>query len=83
MALKIEWTEEARTDIRALDRSTAMRIFDGLYRYSLTGQGDVNMLQGKHAGKLRLWLGDYRCFFSPQGQILRVLAIKHRSETYQ
>ena len=60
-----------------------MRIFDGLHRYALTGQGDVKTLQGKHAGKLRLRLGDYRLFFSPQGQILRVLAIKHRSEAYQ
>jgi mRNA-degrading endonuclease RelE of RelBE toxin-antitoxin system len=58
MALHIDWTDEARADIRALDRSTAMRIFEGLHRYALTGEGDVKKLQGKHAGKLRLRLGD-------------------------
>jgi mRNA interferase RelE/StbE len=83
MALKIEWTDEARADIRAIDRPTAMRLFEGLHRYALTGQGDVKALQGKYAGKLRLRLGDYRLFFSAQGQILRILAIKHRSEAYQ
>ena len=60
-------------------RVNTMRMFDGLHRYALTGQGDVKMLQGKHADKLRLRLGAYRLFFSPQGHILRVLAIKHRS----
>jgi mRNA-degrading endonuclease RelE of RelBE toxin-antitoxin system len=83
MALLIYWTSEARADIRALDRSTAMRIFEGLHRYLLTGEGDVNKLQGKHAGKLRLRLGDYRVFFRPDGQILRILAVKNRREAYR
>jgi mRNA-degrading endonuclease RelE of RelBE toxin-antitoxin system len=58
MALSVEWTDEARADIRALDRTTAMRLFDGLYRYAISGAGDVKALQGKQAGKLRLRLGD-------------------------
>lgn len=83
MALHIDWTEEARADIRSLDRDTAMRIFDGIYRFAVTGEGDIKVLQGKHAGKLRLRLGDYRLFFRPNGQILRVLAVKNRREAYR
>jgi mRNA-degrading endonuclease RelE of RelBE toxin-antitoxin system len=83
MALLIDWTDEARADIRALERPTAMRIFEGLHRYLLTGEGDVKTLQGKHAGKLRLRLGDYRVFFRPDGQILRILAVKNRREAYR
>jgi mRNA-degrading endonuclease RelE of RelBE toxin-antitoxin system len=83
MALSIEWTDEARADIRALDRTTAMRIFDGLYRYAVTGVGDVKTLQGKHAGKLRLRLGDHRVFFSSGGKLLRILAVKNRGEAYR
>jgi mRNA-degrading endonuclease RelE of RelBE toxin-antitoxin system len=60
MALSIEWTDEARSDIRALDRAMAMRIFEGLYHYAITGVGDLKTLKGKHTGKLRLRLGDYR-----------------------
>jgi mRNA interferase RelE/StbE len=83
MALHIDWTDEARADIRALDRPNAMRIFEGLHRYALTGEGDVKTLQGKHAGKLRLRLGDYRVFFRPDGQILRILAVKNRKQAYR
>lgn len=45
MVLLIEWTDGARADIRALDRPTAMRIFEGLYRYALTGAGDGRHLK--------------------------------------
>lgn len=83
MPLLIDWTEEARADIRALDCETAMRIFAGLHRYMLTGEGDVKTLQGKHVGKLRLRLGNYRVFFRPDGQILRILAVKDRKDAYR
>jgi hypothetical protein len=45
-----------------------MHIFDGLYHYPVTGLGDVKALKGKHAGKLRLRLGDYRAFFTAGGK---------------
>jgi mRNA interferase RelE/StbE len=83
MARKIGWTDEARADIRSLDRVTAMRIFDGLYRYALAGEGDVKVLKGKRAGQLRLRLGDYRIFFNDAGELLRILSIKHRREAYR
>jgi mRNA-degrading endonuclease RelE of RelBE toxin-antitoxin system len=83
MALSIEWTDGARLDIRALDRATAMRIFDGLYHYAITGVGDVKALKGKHTGKLRLRLGDYRVFFNSAGKILRILAVMNRGEAYR
>jgi mRNA-degrading endonuclease RelE of RelBE toxin-antitoxin system len=83
MALSIEWTDEARADIRALDRTTALRIFDGLYRYALTGVGDVKVLKGSHAGKLRLRLGGYRVFFTSDGKLLRILAVRNRAEAYR
>jgi mRNA-degrading endonuclease RelE of RelBE toxin-antitoxin system len=83
MARSIRWSDEARVDIRALDRRTAMRIFDGLQRYTLTGEGDVRVLEGKYAGQLRLRLGDYRVFFALSGNMLRVLKVKHRREAYR
>ena len=83
MAVHIDWTDEARADIRALDRETAMRIFEGLYRFAGTGEGEVKALQGKHAGKLRLRLGDYRLFFRPDEHLLRILAVKNRKDAYR
>jgi hypothetical protein len=44
--LRIEWLDEARADVRRLDQSTAMRIFDGVLRFARTGHGDVGALHG-------------------------------------
>lgn len=34
---RIEWVDAARIDVSHLDRATALRIFDGILRYSRTG----------------------------------------------
>jgi mRNA-degrading endonuclease RelE of RelBE toxin-antitoxin system len=80
---KVRWSGEARTDIRSLDRVTAMRIFDGLHRYMMTGEGDVKILTGKYAGELRLRLGDHRILFTASGEILYILRVKNRREAYR
>lgn len=46
----LEWLDEAKADVRALDRPTAMRIFVGLLRFAQTGSGDVSALHGDMAG---------------------------------
>jgi hypothetical protein len=33
----IEWLDEARADVRRVDRPAAMRIFDGILHYARTG----------------------------------------------
>ena len=83
MARRIRWADEARADIRALDRATAMRIFDGLNRFAVTGKGDLKVLTGKYAGQLRLRLGEYRVFFMEPGEVLHILRVKHRREAYR
>ena len=36
---RIEWRDEAKADVRRLDRPTAMRIFDGVLHFARTGGG--------------------------------------------
>ena len=55
---RIEWLDEGKADVRALDRPAAMRIFDGVLHFARTGSGDVNALHGDMAGAFRLRLGD-------------------------
>ncbi|MBI5283010.1 MAG: type II toxin-antitoxin system RelE/ParE family toxin [Candidatus Solibacter usitatus] len=43
----------------------------------------MKTLHGKHAGAFRLRIGDYRIFFKPTGEILRILNVRHRSEAYR
>jgi mRNA-degrading endonuclease RelE of RelBE toxin-antitoxin system len=81
--LRIVWTDEARADVRSLDRDTAMRIFDGIGRYAMSGEGSVKILKGVYSGRSRLRLGDYRIFFREVSDVLRVIGVKHRREAYR
>jgi mRNA interferase RelE/StbE len=80
---KIIITPQAKTDVRRIDRETAMRILAALDRFARTGEGDIKKLQGD-SGELRLRVGDYRVRFNeePPGTIL-VHSVQHRSEAYR
>jgi hypothetical protein len=50
---KIDWSEDARADVRRIDRKMAMRIFTSIQRFAETGEGDVKELKGQ-SGELLL-----------------------------
>ena len=80
---RIAWTEQARADIRGLDKRTAMRILTALHRFAESGTGDVKALQGD-AEELRLRVGDYRLFFVSTGDdVIEIRRIRHRREAYR
>jgi mRNA-degrading endonuclease RelE of RelBE toxin-antitoxin system len=83
MVLNIEWSEEARADVRRLDKPAAQRVFDTLLRFARTGQGDIRQLKGSLSGKLRLRSGDYRLIISQPGDTLRIHSVRHRREAYR
>jgi hypothetical protein len=58
MAKKIVWSDEARADMRAIDRSTALGLLNGLARFAFTESGDVKQLEGYDPAQFRLRLGD-------------------------
>jgi len=41
---RVEWLDEAKADVRALDQPTAMRLFQGILRFARAGSGDLNAL---------------------------------------
>ncbi len=79
----IEWLDEAAADVRTIDRSTAMHLFEGILRFARTGAGDVNTLHGDMAGAFRLRLGDYRVLFTLEDSTMRIFGVRHRSEAYR
>ena len=83
MARKIAWTDQAKTDLRAIDQSTALRILHVLARYLETGEGDIKRLQDVEPPELRLRIGDYRVRFHDLGDSIVVLAVQHRREAYR
>jgi mRNA-degrading endonuclease RelE of RelBE toxin-antitoxin system len=63
--VKVEfvWSSQAREQLRALDRDTAMRLLLALTRYAETGEGDIKSLRGEFIGLRRLRVGKWRIRF--------------------
>ena len=80
---RIIWTDQAKADVRKLDRPTAMRVLHALHRFAESGTGDLKALQGD-AEELRLRIGDYRLFFvHTTDEAIEVRRARHRREAYR
>ncbi|MBV9766146.1 MAG: type II toxin-antitoxin system RelE/ParE family toxin [Acidobacteriaceae bacterium] len=83
MPYRIDWLDEAKADVRRLDRATAMRVFEGILHYARTGGGKVEPLHGDIAGSFRLRLGDYRVLFALEENVMRIFGVRNRREAYR
>jgi mRNA-degrading endonuclease RelE of RelBE toxin-antitoxin system len=83
VAKGIAWTDQAKADIRAIDRQIAMRLFHGLARFVATDEGDVKRLRDIDPPEYRLRVGDYRIRFYDHGESIEILAVKNRREAYR
>ncbi|MBM3758654.1 MAG: type II toxin-antitoxin system RelE/ParE family toxin [Acidobacteria bacterium] len=81
--MRFPFTTEAKSQLRAIDRQTALRILEALTRLGESGTGDVSPLAGEWQGCYRLRCGDYRVIFRRIEDGLEVIAIGHRSEIYR
>ena len=81
--LAVDWTTEARADLRAIDRATALQILYCLTRYLKTRVGNVKQLKPPRTG-FRLRCGDYRLFFDPQAEhAILITGIRNRDKAYR
>jgi mRNA-degrading endonuclease RelE of RelBE toxin-antitoxin system len=79
---RFEWTAQAKSELRQIEREQAMRILLELTRYSETGQGDVKRLQA--LDQFRLRVGDYRLrFIVLEDGTMRIIRIGHRKDVYR
>jgi mRNA-degrading endonuclease RelE of RelBE toxin-antitoxin system len=77
------WSPSARSDLRNVEKETAMRILRALTRYAESGEGDVKSLEGKFTGTHRLRIGDWRVRFRRvHGGVIHVLAVENRGQAY-
>jgi mRNA interferase RelE/StbE len=83
VAKRIAWTDQARADVRAIDRDTAINLLHGLARFLATEEGDVKRLQGIEPPEVRLRLGDYRVRFQDLGDSIEILRVRHRKDAYR
>ena len=69
--------------MRALDPPVAARVIAAFERFAATGAGDVKRLRGASA-EYRLRVGDWRVRFDqPDKNIIRILRVLHRRESYR
>ena len=81
--MTVDWSPQARADLRAIDRETAMQILLALDRYLSTGAGDVKKLQPPYQ-EFRLRVGDYRVLFLSRKELtIEVVRVRHRREVYR
>ena len=83
MAKKIAWSDQAKADVRAIDRDTALDLLQRLARFLQTEQGDVKRLQDIDPPEFRLRVGDYRVRYHDRGESIEILAVKHRRQAYR
>jgi len=78
---QLDAEKAAKTDVRRIDRETAMRILTALDRFARTGESDVKALQGRD--EFRFQITDYRLFFINIADALEVRRVLHRREAYR
>ena len=77
------WSLDARNNIRAIDRGTALDILHCVDRYLATRNGDVKKLKPPMIG-FRLRCGDYRIFLQQSGEHgISVTGVLHRGQAYR
>jgi mRNA-degrading endonuclease RelE of RelBE toxin-antitoxin system len=81
--IAVIWSPEARADLRAIDRETAMQILHCLDRYLASRSGDVKKLKPPRTG-FRLRCGDYRVFFDQKDEnTIGILGVRNRRDAYR
>ena len=81
--IAVIWSPEARADLRAIARETAVQILYCVDRYLASSSGDVKKLKPPFTG-LRLRCGDYRLFFDfKDPATIEITGVRNRREAYR
>ena len=81
--IAVTWAPEARSELRAIGRESAIQILHCVDRYLLNRTGDVKKLKPPRTG-FRLRCGDYRVFFDAIGENgIQITAVRNRREAYR
>ena len=84
MAIKVIRSTEARADVRAIDRETALGLLKTLARFLQTETGNVKQLRGFDTPQYRLRIGDWRVLFRRGGpDAIEIVRVRNRREAYR
>ena len=84
MAKRVLWTLEARADIRAIDRDTALGLLKALDRFLKTEADNVKQLEGFDPPLFRFRVGTCRFIYRKQGNdAIEVVRVRNRKDAYR
>ena len=83
MIRKIIWSDNARTDVRAMDRETGLQLLKSLARFKATEAGDVIQLHGFNPPLYRLRIGAWRVIYKKHAEGIEIVAVRNRKEAYR
>jgi mRNA-degrading endonuclease RelE of RelBE toxin-antitoxin system len=84
MPQRVVFSIEARADLRAIDRETALRLLKALARFLTTDTGNVKQLEGFDPPRYRLRIGDWRFIFRKSGDgSIEIVRVRNRREAYR
>jgi mRNA-degrading endonuclease RelE of RelBE toxin-antitoxin system len=84
MAKRVIWSTEARADIRAIDRDTALELLRSLGRFLKTESGDVKQLKGFDPPLFRYRAGAWRFIYRKQGEdAIEIVRVRNRRDAYR
>lgn len=83
MAKRVVWTEQAKTDVRSIERPIALQILKTLARYAQNGEGNTKQLRDIEPPVIRLRAQDHRVFFRDKGHYLEISRVLDRKEAYR
>lgn len=79
----VDWTRQAKSDLKGLSRRDADRIKLAVRRFSATGYGNTRQLKGFDPPRIRLRVGDRRVILEITSSLIRVVRVLHRREAYR
>lgn len=82
MIYRLDFSDEALVQLRALPREQRRRIGQRLDALQQDLRGDVKKLAGQ-AGRYRLRVGDYRILFALEKDLIFVHLVKDRKDAYR
>jgi plasmid stabilization system protein ParE len=83
MAKRIVWSEQAKADVRGIERSIALQILKTLARYVQSGEGNTKQLRDIEPPLIRLRSQNHRIFFRDKGGYLEISRVLDRKEAYR
>lgn len=77
-------SDQAKADLKTLDRATGLRIAAAIQRLVVAGAGDIKKLQGIDPPEYRLRVGEWRVRFSyPDSNAVPINRVQNRKDSYR